>query len=265
MSPQLRSLSWQTDLILLDTSIVTDRGEYIVVRTPERRGFWWGNFLLFRKEPHPGDLERWTGLFRQEIASLQPTRHVALGWDAPDGNPGDTPEFTDHGFTFERSTVLTTTELLPPYPTLPDYTVRPIDSDADWDQVVENQVLLRDPRFSEEDYRGFCTGRREDYRRIIGKGLGMWFGAFEGGKLLGDLGIFGRDGVARYQWVETHPDHRRRGVAGNLIHAAGLWGGEHLGATSFVIVTEPDSTAERLYRRCGFRSREWQLTLERGE
>lgn len=265
MNRPLRSLAWKTDLILLDTSIVTDRGDYIVVRTPERRGFYWGNFLLFREGPGAGDFERWTALFEREIASQQPTRHVALGWDSPEGEPEEVGEFTDRGFTFNRETVLTTGELVPPYPALPDYTIRPISSDADWDQVVETQVLIRDSRFPEDDYRRFCIGRREDYRRIIGKGLGMWFGAFEGERLLGDLGIFGRDGVARYQWVQTHPDHRRRGVAGNLIHAAGTWGREHLGATSFVIVTEPDSTAERLYRRCGFGSGEWQVALEKGE
>jgi len=265
MSRPIRSLSWRTDLILLDTSIVTDRGDYLVVRTPERRGFYWGNFLLFRRGPGPGDLGRWSALFEREIASQQLTRHVAFGWDSPEGEREGVDQFTDQGFRFDRSTVLTTRELLPPYDDIPDYDIRPLTSVEDWEKVVDTQVLLRDHRFSEEDYRAFCRGRGEDYRRIIGKGLGMWFGAFRGEELLGDLGIFGRDGVARYQWVQTHPDHRRRGVAGNLIHAAGEWGRDHLGATAFVIVTDPDSVAERLYRRCGFVSKEWQVTLEKGE
>ena len=43
----IRSLGWRTDLIFPRfDGVVTDRGDYLVVRTPSNPGFYWGNFLL---------------------------------------------------------------------------------------------------------------------------------------------------------------------------------------------------------------------------
>lgn len=56
---QVRSLGYRTDLIFpaFDGQI-TDRGDYLVVRTPSNPTFYWGNFLLFDRPPGDGDFER---------------------------------------------------------------------------------------------------------------------------------------------------------------------------------------------------------------
>ena len=54
---EIKSLGYRTDLLLLELSgsVFHDAGEYVVVRTPDNPGFWWGNFLLYRTPFAPGD------------------------------------------------------------------------------------------------------------------------------------------------------------------------------------------------------------------
>ncbi|MHA0044500.1 GNAT family N-acetyltransferase [Deinococcus sp. PEB2-67] len=65
------------------------------------------------------------------------------------------------------------------------------------------------------------------------------------------------------QSVETHPDARSRGLAGTLVHHAGEWAREHLGARTLVIVADPEYHAQRLYQSVGFTPTEVQIALER--
>lgn len=48
----LSGLGLRSELMVLGLggSLVEDRDEWLVVRTPSNPGFWWGNFLVL---PHP--------------------------------------------------------------------------------------------------------------------------------------------------------------------------------------------------------------------
>src|SRR5580704_13205730 len=52
------SLGFRTDLALraLEGSQITDRGDYLVIRSPANPDHWWGNFILLSRAPEP-----WTG------------------------------------------------------------------------------------------------------------------------------------------------------------------------------------------------------------
>ena len=43
---------------------MVDRGEYLIVRTPNLPGFFLDNFLLFANPPGSGDFDRWRERFR---------------------------------------------------------------------------------------------------------------------------------------------------------------------------------------------------------
>jgi predicted GNAT family acetyltransferase len=84
-------------------------------------------------------------------------------------------------------------------------------------------------------------------------GLGHWYGAFLGGKMVADLGVFhDRRGLGRYQSVETHPDFRSRGIAGRLVYDAGLQAMLEHGLHTLVIITDADSSPSRIYASVGF-------------
>jgi GNAT superfamily N-acetyltransferase len=114
------------------------------------------------------------------------------------------------------------------------------------------------------DDPAFLERRARARRRLTRAGAGAWFGAFSGGRLRAQLGLFDvGGGLARYQNVETDPRHRRQGLAGTLVWAAARYGREVLGARTFVIVADPAGPAIQIYQACGFTVREAQLSLER--
>ncbi|MEF2278174.1 GNAT family N-acetyltransferase [Deinococcus sp. YIM 134068] len=261
-----RSLGYQTDLALLrlEGSQTDEREGYTVVRTPGNPTFWWGNFLLLHEPPEPGSLETWLAQFREAHPQAA---HLALGVDARDGRLEAGSEFEAAGLQPFRNTVLTTERTTPIRPLPPEITLRPLASEADWKETLALRLAVNaaDPeRHEETSYRAF-TGRKLAALRAAGEaGHGAYFGAFEGKKMLSGLGVYNAGGgVTRYQNVETHPDARGRGLAGNLVHHAGEWARENLSARTLVIVADPEYHAQRLYERVGFRPTEVQLGFER--
>ena len=95
-------------------------------------------------------------------------------------------------------------------------------------------------------------------------GAGRWYGAFLGEQLVASMGLFtASPGLARFQSVKTHPDHRGRGLAGTLTHVVGRYGLDELGATTLVMVADPAYLAVRVYRSVGFRDTEVLMAAER--
>ena len=280
----ITSLGFRTDVALrvLEGAEVTDRGDYLVVRSPDNPDFWWGNFLLLAGWPAPGTADRWLARFAAEFPLA---RHVTLGVDSAgvdsagvdtagvDGAAVDSAgvdnvhdggvipaEFLAAGLEPQRDTVLTCTAVGPPPHPSAEAEIRRLESDADWQQSVELTVRC----FGPGESRDYLEDRTAVRRRLTLAGRGAWFGAFAGGRLLAQLGLFDAgDGYARYQHVETAPQARRRGLAGTLVWHAGRYGREVLGASTFVIVADPADVAIRVYRACGFADRQRQYGFER--
>jgi GNAT superfamily N-acetyltransferase len=140
--------------------------------------------------------------------------------------------------------------------------VRALKTESDWEQAVDNQVVCREPEFEEGQYREFRKKQMDRYRNMVASGLGDWFGAFVGQRLVADLGLFHEKGVGRFQSVETHPDFRRRGIAGTLIFGAGRQAKAEYDLHTLVIVAEQASGPARLYASLGFQPTEKQVGLE---
>jgi RimJ/RimL family protein N-acetyltransferase len=266
---RITSLGFRTDVALrvLEGAEVIDRGDYLVVRSPGQPDFWWGNFLLLAGWPGPGTGDRWLARFAAEFPLA---RHVALGVDHAGedsagedsaGVNGATPaEFLAAGLEPQRDTVLTCAAVGPPPHPSAAAEIRRLESDADWQQSVD--LALR--CFDHSEPRDYLEARTAARCRVTRAGRGAWFGAFAGGRLLAQLGLFDAgDGHARYQHVETDPEARRRGLAGTLVWHAGRYGREVLGASTFVIVADPADVAIRVYRACGFADRQRQFGFER--
>jgi RimJ/RimL family protein N-acetyltransferase len=263
----LRSLGYRTDLMFARyDGEVTERADYVVVRTPSNPSFWWGNFLLFRSPPAPGDLGRWRDAFAREIGEgdggAEAVRHMTFGIDSPDGDAGDVAPFLEAGFEVERNVVLTATSVRPPARPNGDVEIRPVRTAAEWQAVLENKVEAREPWHDRDAYERYEERQLARYRRMIADGRGQWFGAFLAGRLTADLGVFGIGGVARFQSVVTHPDFRRRGICGTLVHASASWAFRELGATTLVMVADPEYHAARIYESVGFEPTERQVGLE---
>ena len=260
---EVRSLGFQTDLMVrrLSGSTVLDRVDHLLVRTPLNPSFYWGNFLLI---PPPGraELERWIGVFE---ADFPEAGHIALGVDGTDGWPGDVDLSPTPGLEPDIAQVMTADRIgssgYPP----PAAILRELRSDDDWAEVRElRTVLLEEEGAVAPQQRVFLERRIDECRAVSSDGRAAFFGASVDDRLRSMLGIFSDGtGTARYQSVETHPDYRRRGLAGHLVIRAAEHAFSQLAAHRLVMVAEPDGPAIGIYRRLGFRSVELQVQLQR--
>jgi ribosomal protein S18 acetylase RimI-like enzyme len=253
------SLGYRTDVMLraLEGGEVTDRDGYIVVRSPANPNFWWGNFLLLRQPPGPGEAGDWLARFAAEFPDAG---HVALGIDVTDERDVELTGFLDAGLRLDLGTVMTAAATHSPPRPHRLAQCRPLASDDDWRQAGELRVACG---ASPAD-RAFWERMSSQARQLTGTGRGSWFGAFQDGRLVAQLGLFSAgDGIARFQSVETHPGARRQGLAGTLVCHAGRYGVAELGARTLVIVADAGSDAARIYESVGFRGQETQIGLDR--
>jgi len=257
---RIRSLGYRTDVMirLLEGSRVEDRGGYLVVRSPHNPGFHWGNFLLLAEPPKAGETGAWLERFAAEFPDAD---HVALGIDVTEIGGVDVGALVANGLRLERSAVMTAKAVdEPPRPYL-SATYRELAGDDDWHQAADLRAMLSEGEPAAE--QSFVTLKIASERGLTEAGHGSWFGAFVDGQLVAQLGLVtDGSGIARYQNVETHPDWRRKGLAGTLVWRAAQHGLDGM-ASTLVMVADPDYPAIRVYRSVGFIDAETQVAFER--
>lgn len=245
----VQSLGFRTDLALLQLggSVVEDRGTHLVVRTPDNPAYFWGNFLLLATPPAPGAVDHWLRVFATEFPTAT---HAAFGIDQPQVDTAELAPLREAGLRTEVDVAMTARSVHPPARQATHAEIRPFANAADWDQQVELSLAGEDdPHLTRE----FSERRDRSHQALVEAGHGRWWGAFVDDRLVGSLGVFrAGEGLARFQHVKTHPEHRGRGVAGTLVHAASRDGFERLGASTLVMVADPEYVAIRVYRSVGF-------------
>jgi ribosomal protein S18 acetylase RimI-like enzyme len=136
-----------------------------------------------------------------------------------------------------------------------------LDRHNDWAAALPLKEAVND-EFELANYHAFATRKLSAMRRLQQDGCGAWFGAFVGHAMVAGLGVLSDgSGISRFQNVDTHPEHRRQGLAGSLVHFAGEYARTSLGAHALVIVADPAYVAIRLYRSLGFADAEVQVQL----
>ncbi len=258
----IRSLGFRTDLSLLEMtgSSIEDRGTHLVIRTPANPTYFWGNFLLLKQLPVPGGEREVIGAFHTEFPEAE---HVSIGIDGTDDESPLLQAFVDAGMEADVGTVLTAKALVEPRPVPEGVHVRALESDDDW----EGRARLSRHLWSKTDEDTFMTYARrknEQERDLVARGVGQRFAAFVDDALVSTAGIFvTHAGHARYQSVETHPEHRRQGLAAAVVHAAGAHALAAYDVETLVIAADTDGDAIRIYRGLGFADVERHTTLER--
>ena len=252
------SLGYRTDLALLAAggSDVEARGDHVVVRSPHNPTHWWGNFLLLDQAPSAHKAPHWLERF---AATFPTADHVALGVDGNDGQVADLAAWAALGLLVEAQAVMTATSVHPPVRST-DAVHRAFASDGDWAQSVDLRVRCHDGPQEPRVFRAYADAQVRTRRAMVAAGHGVWFGAFEDDRLVCQMGLFAAGpGLARFQSVETHPAHRRRGLASSLVADVSRYGFSTLGAQTLVIVADPDYHAIDFYRSLGFAVTELQV------
>ena len=251
--PALRSLGLHSDLLVMrGQSSIDIHPDHLILRTPAEPSYWFGNCLIFRSARVAPQAQ--IAAFH---AAFPEARHIVLQWDAPNEPVGPGHAALEAmGFEIEVTDVLVRSDPFPESPP-PGLTLRPIDSEADWAQVLALQTETGiEEGYDPATHQGFLAGRIAARRTQIAEGWGCWFGAFSGDLLVGDLGIFTDDRTARYQSVETRADYRRQGICRALVARAGNWAKEKAPSAQLVILADVDNPSAQIYRQFGFRQRE---------
>jgi len=242
------SPGWKTDLAILTLtgSTVEDRGDHLVIRSPDNPDFHWGNCLFVMDETAVDDAERWVEAFTSAFPGAM---WAAIGLIRQPSNPD---AWAEHGLQVEVDDVLTTDTLPRQTPLAEGYLARRLDGD-DWEQHVLREIREneRTGEYESALHERFIRAQTRIRRSLSDRDVAAFFGAFADGVLVADLGIVRCETTARYQSVGTDPAHRRRGLAGHLLGLAARWAQER-GCGQWVIVTEVTNPAGRLYRSVGF-------------
>src|SRR5690606_33203914 len=87
----------------------------------------------------------------------------------------------------------------------------------DWDQVL----ALACDELTEENpgVVDFWRWRQAGFRDLALRGLGQWWGVWDGPVLVASAGFFGTAPWGRFQEVVTRASHRRQGICAGLCSA----------------------------------------------
>ena len=242
------SPGWATDVAILELtgSRVIDRGDHLVIRTPDNPDYHWGNCILVTEPDAVDDAGRWSAVFTAEFPEAS---WFAAGLPRM---PQDLQAWTDLGVALEQLDVLTTTTVPATSPLADGYTVRELGGD-DWELVAARDIAenARTGEYDDAAHQRFIRGKVATRRGLCERGLAAFFGVFSDDQLVADLGIVRCGTLARFQDVGTDAAHRRRGLASHLLGVAAAWAADR-DCHTWVIVTESTNAAGRVYRRAGF-------------
>ncbi|TPV92765.1 MAG: GNAT family N-acetyltransferase [Myxococcales bacterium FL481] len=253
---QIRKLGTRSDLIFPRfCGRIDDRGDYLAIRTPSNPNYYWGNYLVFDHPPVRGCLSRWVNIFHHEFPDYAHPHHYAFAWDDDGRCEPDCTEFLQANFREEREVVLVIDRIEALNHIVRDLEIAECRTAADWDAAWKLLLRTAGPMLTPY-HREYCRVCLQHYRRMSEAGKGAWLLARCGGEMVAHVGIYCDGELGRFRQVATLPSHRRRGIASLLVAEAAKLGTERFGASKLVIVADPDSSGERLYKRLGFREQE---------
>lgn len=256
----MRGPATDTDeLVLAPDSQILRRDGYDVLVTPTNPRWWEGNRLVLHAAPDPAELDRWLSVWRKELGSRPGLVRVMLTWETGRADPGWPEGAVPAAWHPTPATVLRLGALRQPARPAA-VTCRPLAVEAEWADWVAMTVAQIGERWPGQE--PFAVWRCGVHRaRVVAGGARIW-GAFDGRRLVGGAGCYEAVGWARFQQVETRTDARGRGVASALVHAISADVRARRPKVEVIVVAEPGSTAERIYRRLGYEPAgiQWELS-----
>jgi ribosomal protein S18 acetylase RimI-like enzyme len=263
------NLGWQSHLLANRFGAkITERDDCIVLRTPANPTYYWGNCLILPAPPRDDEVARWLARFDDEIASQQPaSTHRAFGINAATlSDP--LPSWRAAGIDeFDELAVLTLEAAglagQPAVRDAPSLVLRALSFPDELELAVEAQVAARDDSFEAEGYRVFRRNAMQRIAAMQAIGTAAWHGALVGEALAASCGLVHDGRLGRFQFVETHPAWRRRGLCRALVRHVCHHAFRTLGLQRLVMCADPHDVAIGIYRSVGFVQVESHWCLQR--
>jgi GNAT superfamily N-acetyltransferase len=250
----VRSLALTTELALAGTrGVITDRGDYLVVETPDDPTYYHGNLLVLPAAPQVGEVAYWVRRFESELSGKNAAiKHVTLWWDGISGDVGAGDELRAAGFDVNVNSVMVADNAPAAVATPDGITIRKLDAN---EVLATADIAWAIADRHDDVYRRFYQRRANWHRQLTVRGAATFWAAFDDAQIVGSLGLVTLGNVARYQDVQTLTAYRRRGIATALLVAAAREAFTK-GMQRVVIIAEAGTGADRVYTRVGFRELE---------
>lgn len=240
----------RTDHALAGSAVEQPDGAW-VVSTPSCPTYRWGNHLWLPEPPAPAELAAWVERAR---AALPGVEGVCLRWDGPAPDTALLAAASALGLRADGGLEMAASAIEGEVTDAAE----PLDF-AVHGPAIEALNIACDPQEGAGDagYDGFKRDLRASWRTWP---TGRWWGRWVDGELVAQCGLVDTPVGGRFQSVETHPAHRRRGFCGALVRQVAR-DALARGATEVLLGADPEGNARRLYRRLGFDERGWQQAL----
>jgi GNAT superfamily N-acetyltransferase len=236
----------------------------VAVAVRESPDYWTGNLLVLEAPPRELDPAPWRAIWAREVGQRSGAAHPLVQFELPWAARHDVLSSPAHARvqwdTVLRAPLSMAGSVASRTPGLAiddsRWPTRPIATEHEWAAVRGLMALDELDPDAAADVAGwqnqFLDWRLGMYRARVQDGEGALFGAWDGGALIGVVGLMWSEALrlARYQCVLTHPTYRRQGICGRLLAQAH----GHLAPRGWptIIVSDHASTQERLYTRLGF-------------
>ncbi len=256
----MENLGYKTDFIFFEEKgIITKLPEYYVVQSPNNPTFFFGNYLLLNQAPKANERKALEAKFDKAFANMQEVKHYTFCWGASGNN--DFSDFTAAGYQHEELSVLVLNkeELIEPSRLNTSIHIRPLESEADWEQWQALEIEEREEGLSLKNFMPYIERKKRGYQILVKKNRGHFYGAFIDEELVAAAGLFHKDTTGRFQQVCTKKSFRRQGICTTLIYEISKQGFQTL--ENLVIVADKNYHALGIYQRLGFLERFEQESL----
>lgn len=238
--PSARTETW----IQAPARVFEDHGPIGVIRTASNPTYRWGNCLVLPTPPTPDALDE----LEATHARLLGTDTPAFLWPGDAVDPALAAAFTARNYQTEIEVPMRMGLAGEPPPALPDgVTVTPVSSVADWADFARFRVLLW-PKLP-LDYQ---FQRASMAWQSAQANAGAWWLLRLHGEVIGSMGLFWKDGLARYQDVDVRPDHHGKGLGRLMFHTVRGRSEATGGFDTQIIVADRGALAHAWYGRMGF-------------
>ena len=244
--------------------------QVIVYKTKTRPDYWFGNYIVsstpVTSESLPEIRSQWQKEFSQEAGILW----QIVEWEIPfDGEMPDVSKVAialnaeidirivriarrgEFQFQLSRTELTADIELIK------------VKNEVQYENALKIALADHEATPQSGATSDFIQWRLEQRRQSANLGNGNWWLLMHQGVPVASCGLFfDQDGLkARFREVTTHPKWRGRGFATRL---CGLLAQNLLTqgqVQELIIVSEPDSIADRIYSKLGFKAVSYQIAL----
>jgi ribosomal protein S18 acetylase RimI-like enzyme len=232
--------------------IVSYEENYVAVRFPQARQFFFGNYLVLFKEPNLAELMAAERKFRDVIGAPPDINHIAFSWPALETTSVTQSPFSDLGYAYLAETVLTasTKALVIESTPVPGVVIRELHGDEDWTMWEQMQAHEIHEFSDQAAHISYVSAHKKMYRTLVSEGCGTWWGAFVEGELVSTVGVAFFEEYASFQDVQTIPACRRQGICRALLQTA--MNSARTRAAELIIIADEDYFAFSFYKSLGF-------------